>query len=88
MNPLISAKAWTGGISAALIAEYIEPSVRWGLDIASDALEQCCQRPMPEAMQSGLTMLALAGIVGLIIYFVPNAQTKGEINAPSSSAGA
>lgn len=72
MNPMTSAKAWTGGLTAALIYEYLNPVVAWLTTLASNGLDACCGAPMPEAAQSGLSALVVAVAVGAVVHLVPN----------------
>lgn len=74
MNPLTSAKAWSGGLTAALVAEYLKPTMDWGIGLGSRSLETCCSAPLPEAAQAGLSMLAIALIVGSVTHWIPNKE--------------
>lgn len=80
-----SAKAWTGSISAGLLAEYVKPSIDYGIGIGMRQLEAATGVPVPESMASGLGALLLVAIIWPIIHFIPNSGGK---NDPTQNAGA
>lgn len=69
---LNSAKAWTGGLSGALVAEYGKPIVDWLVMKGSDKLEACCSMGMPEPVQTSVSVLIMGAIIGGIVWMVPN----------------
>jgi hypothetical protein len=76
MNPMTSAKAWTGGLTAGVVYEYLSPVYDWLVSLASKSLEACCSAPMPEAAQGGLSALLVGVTVGVAVHYMPNAQPK------------
>lgn len=72
MNPLTSAKAWSGGLTAAIAAEYAKPTIEWAIALGSRALERCCDAPLPEAAQTGLVMLTIGTAVAIVTHWIPN----------------
>lgn len=81
-----SAKAWTGSISAAAFAEYAKPTIDYVLGIVMDKLEAATTVPVPEAMERGLSMIVMAGILWPVIHYTRNIS-KESGNDPTSSAG-
>lgn len=72
MNPLTSAKAWTGGLTAGVVYEYLSPVYDWLVTLASNGLDACCATPMPEAAQGGLSALLVGVTVGAVVHWIPN----------------
>lgn len=81
-----SAKAWTGGLTAAAFAEYVKPTTDYFLGIGLDKLALWTGVPIPDGMASGLSALVMFGLVGFVIHKMPNASPKGI--DPSNDAGA
>lgn len=83
-----SAKAWSGGLTAAAFSEYVKPTLDYFLGIGLDKLDNWTGVPIPEGMASGLSALAMFGLVGLVIHLVPNAEKLPKADDPGNSAGA
>lgn len=82
MNPLTSAKAWTGGLSAGLFAEYAKPIVDWGIYKASLKLEACCTLGMPDPVQQSVSVIVMAAVVGAVIHWTANKKPAEPAIAP------
>lgn len=83
MNPMTSAKAWAGGITAALLYEWLNPIVAWLVTLLSGVVERAVGTPMPDAAQNGLAMLIVALAVGAAVHWIPNANPTPTPTPPA-----